>query len=168
MTAALSGLGLYFQFICRNNTSRCPSIPSKRWCDLTPYEHLKHIFRLCYVHFWRNVKELKPVVPRDVLSAMYSLASSQQHADIERALNAIRNGGEKAKGKSANTQHKVHSSRIIQRGFMTKLFRVHSLYPHCISHTAIFRLKYGVHALILQMATNNHIVTSIEMVEVLV
>lgn len=114
------------------------------------------------------MKELKPVVSRDVLSAMYSLASSQQHADIDRALNAIRNGGEKAKGESANTQDKVYSSRIIQRGFKTKLCRVHSLYPHCISHTAIFQLKYGMHALILPMATNSHIVTSIEMVEVLV
>lgn len=67
-------------------------------CDLDPYDHLRRFFRVCIVHFKRNIQPLKHEVPQNVLEAMYSIASADPHVDFEATLAKIRRGGARARG----------------------------------------------------------------------
>lgn len=74
--------------------------PSRRLCDLGPYDHLARLIRLCIVHFKRNVKKLQHHVSPEVLQAMYSLATSQPLGNFKDVETVIKGGGKKAKGRS--------------------------------------------------------------------
>ncbi|KZV94541.1 hypothetical protein EXIGLDRAFT_748607 [Exidia glandulosa HHB12029] len=90
------GLGLFLVEIARELLMPDPYEPEKRLCDLTAYDHLARILRLCIVHFKRNILKLKGHVAEPVLAAMFSLASTEPHADFEGAKDIIRRGGKKA------------------------------------------------------------------------
>lgn len=66
--------------------------------DLNPYEHLRRFFRVCVVHFKRNIQPLRHKLSQEVIEAMYSIASADAHQDFEATLAIIRSGGPKAKG----------------------------------------------------------------------
>ncbi|KIK75200.1 hypothetical protein PAXRUDRAFT_173493 [Paxillus rubicundulus Ve08.2h10] len=65
--------------------------------ELGPYDYLHRFFRLCIVHFQRNIKALGDSVKGKVQAAMYSLASAEHHPDIQQTLDIIRQGGRKQK-----------------------------------------------------------------------
>ncbi|KZV98486.1 hypothetical protein EXIGLDRAFT_832155 [Exidia glandulosa HHB12029] len=94
------GLGLLMVELAQSITAPDVCEPQKRLCDLTAYEHLARFFRLCLVHFKRNIQKLQlsgDITDPNVLSAMYSLASTEPHADFSGALATIRAGGKKAR-----------------------------------------------------------------------
>ncbi|KAG2088548.1 uncharacterized protein F5147DRAFT_780942 [Suillus discolor] len=68
------GLGTYCVQPSRSISTSCTHEPHRRVCDLGPYDHLRH----------------------EVYSAMLSLATCEEHPDIQRTLNTIRRGGPKA------------------------------------------------------------------------
>ncbi|EJD44696.1 hypothetical protein AURDEDRAFT_125039 [Auricularia subglabra TFB-10046 SS5] len=92
------GFGLALQDVAAEMTAPDPYEPWKRLCDLTAYDHLARIYRICLVHYQRNVKKLEAYVSPDVLSALYSLASTEPHKDFDGAKEVIRAGGKKAAG----------------------------------------------------------------------
>ena len=94
----LKGLGMYCQYICRTMHTPSPFEPLKTLQELTSYEHLCHFFRLCTVHFKRNIHDLRQTIPSEVSAAMYSLASSQVLANLDDLLQKIQSGGPAAKG----------------------------------------------------------------------
>lgn len=110
LLTALTGLGLYLQEISRNNNGICPEDPAKRWCDLTPYEHLLYVYRLCVLHFKRKIKELGDKISKEVRVAMLSLSSSQPLPDIDATLDVIRAGGKKAEGSYFLLVHRINPS----------------------------------------------------------
>ncbi|KAF9011576.1 hypothetical protein BDZ89DRAFT_1119143 [Hymenopellis radicata] len=61
--------------------------------DLTPYEHVHRVFRLCYAHFMRNITEGS--LPDHVKAKMRSLACIT-HPDFEGTLAYIKHEGGKA------------------------------------------------------------------------
>jgi len=91
------GLGMFCVELCRHNTSYCKYEPARRMCDLDPYDHLRRVFRVCIVHFKRNIQALARIVDRKVLAAMYSLAASEPHPNFSATLSTIRSGGPKAR-----------------------------------------------------------------------
>lgn len=95
-----TGLGQTLAEMCQNNEELCPGFSGKRWCDLTPYEHLNQIFRVCGVHFKRGILKLGDAVPRPVRSAMYSLATTQRFTSLAAVFTFIRTGGPKSISKS--------------------------------------------------------------------
>ncbi|KIO26910.1 hypothetical protein M407DRAFT_7585 [Tulasnella calospora MUT 4182] len=100
------GLGLFLKDICGNNFDFDPAEPTRRFCELGPYEHLARLLRLCTVHFQRNIKKIEGRIHPDTkiegrihpdtVAAMYSLASSQPLADLEGTLQLIRRSGRDA------------------------------------------------------------------------
>lgn len=73
-----------------------PHEPSTLLCALGPYDHLARFFRLCVVHFKRNVKKLQGKVTAEVYNAMWTLAGTERHTDFEAACTLIRAGGRDA------------------------------------------------------------------------
>ena len=71
---------------------------NKLFSELDPLDHLRHILRLCYVHFKCNVLELRGYVPQDVYEAMLSLAMAEALPNLPAVLQKIRSGGKKAIG----------------------------------------------------------------------
>jgi hypothetical protein len=94
------GLGLYCQSLCRDfdDFVFCQFEPSLRLHDMLPYQHLRRFFRICLVHFKRNIHELRAHITDEVRLAMLSLASTEVHPDIEKAFELIKSGGPKARG----------------------------------------------------------------------
>ncbi|KAG2137941.1 hypothetical protein DEU56DRAFT_736613 [Suillus clintonianus] len=90
------GLGMYCVELSRSISTPCAYEPHRRICDLSPYDHLRRFYRLCVAHFKRNVHALRTHVSDEVYSAMLSLATSEEHPDIQRTLSIIRRGGPKA------------------------------------------------------------------------
>ncbi|KAL0060449.1 hypothetical protein AAF712_012771 [Marasmius tenuissimus] len=86
------GLGLHLQSICQSLDGR-DLYENKRLKDLSPYDHLHRIFRLCLVHFCRNIQECK--VPPPAREAMRGLAC-MEHESWDEALETIRNDGGRA------------------------------------------------------------------------
>ena len=76
----------------------CKDSEDKPFSELDPLDHLRHILRLCYVHFKRNVLELRGSVPQDVYDAMLSLATAEALPNLPAVLQKIRSGGKKAIG----------------------------------------------------------------------
>ncbi|KAG1862305.1 hypothetical protein F4604DRAFT_1657854 [Suillus subluteus] len=90
------GLGMYCVQLSRSISTPCVHEPHRRVCDLSPYDHLRRFYRLCVAHFKRNVHALRTHVSDEVYSAMLSLATCEEHPDIQRTFNTIRCGGPKA------------------------------------------------------------------------
>ncbi|KIJ44892.1 hypothetical protein M422DRAFT_251516 [Sphaerobolus stellatus SS14] len=85
------GLGLFCKELCKNTDWRCKVEPHRRLCDLTPYEHLARFYRYCFVHFTKNVTELKNFISTEVIHAMMSLASAEPLKDLPGTLQIILN-----------------------------------------------------------------------------
>lgn len=92
------GLGRFCVALCRGNQMPCRYEPSRRLCDLGPYDHLRRMYRLCAFHFKRNVQKLRTVVSPNVYNAMLCISSFEAHPNFETTLQLIRKGGKKAKG----------------------------------------------------------------------
>jgi len=67
--------------------------PNRLLSDLSEYEHLHRIFRLCHVHVARNIKETD--VPESVKHKMRSLVCVV-HDDFDGVLRDIEREGGKA------------------------------------------------------------------------
>ncbi|KAK7001956.1 hypothetical protein R3P38DRAFT_3326837 [Favolaschia claudopus] len=91
------GAGMFCQSLCRDSDEFCPSEPNRRLRDLSPVDHLRRFYRICTVHYKRNINDLRPHTTSTVRKAMLSLASCHEHPDINGALKIIENGGKKAK-----------------------------------------------------------------------
>ncbi|KAG2045848.1 hypothetical protein BDR06DRAFT_985730 [Suillus hirtellus] len=90
------GLGMFCSELSKNIKTPCIYEPHRKLCDLTPYDHLHRFYRLCIVHFKRNLRLLQSQVSKEVYNAMLSLSSSDAHPNFQRMLNVIRGGGRKA------------------------------------------------------------------------
>jgi len=66
--------------------------------DLTEYEHLKRVYRLCFEHYVTKIQKLRGHVEEKVCTAMISLASAEPLPDYNGTLAVIRAGGKKAAG----------------------------------------------------------------------
>ncbi|KAF8122014.1 hypothetical protein EV363DRAFT_1405257 [Boletus edulis] len=91
------GLGKFCIELCRHNQQLCTYESHRHLQDLDPYDHLRRFFRVCIVHFKRNIRPLKHEVSHSVIEAMYSIASAEPHQDFEATLTRIRRGGAKAR-----------------------------------------------------------------------
>ncbi|KII92936.1 hypothetical protein PLICRDRAFT_103444 [Plicaturopsis crispa FD-325 SS-3] len=88
------GLGLYLQSLAQQDPLRCDlHEPHRTLASLSPYEHLKRILRLCYVHIFRNINDCR--VGEDVKILMRSLVCHVHH-DWDGTLSEIRERGGKA------------------------------------------------------------------------
>ncbi|KAK7019278.1 hypothetical protein R3P38DRAFT_2632453 [Favolaschia claudopus] len=87
------GLGLFLQSVAASLPPRRDlHEPGRTIQDLSPYEHLHRVFRLCSVHFFRNIKA--SAVPDEVKQLMRSLLCLE-HSDWEGTLAAIEEKGGK-------------------------------------------------------------------------
>lgn len=84
--------------LCTHNQQYCRYESERHICDLSPYDHLRRFFRVCIAHFKHNLQTLARDIDAKVLTAMYSLASSDAHPCIKTTLQIIQNGGTKARG----------------------------------------------------------------------
>ncbi|KAK7047447.1 hypothetical protein VNI00_006678 [Paramarasmius palmivorus] len=87
------GLGMHLQSIAQTLPGYDLYEPQRKLSDLGPYEHLHRLFRVCNVHFARNIR--KCPVSRRVRNAMSSLACIE-HSDWEGTLQLIRTEGGRA------------------------------------------------------------------------
>ncbi|KAF8978201.1 hypothetical protein BDQ17DRAFT_1338866 [Cyathus striatus] len=92
------GAGMYCQKVCKDLFRNDPTESNKILKDLMPYDHLKRFYRLCTVHFKRNIYDLQKQesVSGDILDAMLSLSSTSK-INMNLVQNTIKNGGPKAK-----------------------------------------------------------------------
>ncbi|KIJ08971.1 hypothetical protein PAXINDRAFT_88132, partial [Paxillus involutus ATCC 200175] len=90
------GLGMFCVYLCRGNHAPCRYDPRHCLCDMDPYDHLQCMYRLCTIHFQRNILKLHSSVQPRVYNAMFSLSSFEAHPDLEQTLRIIRAGGKKA------------------------------------------------------------------------
>lgn len=89
--------------------------PGRRIQDLTPYEHLRRLFRLCSNHYYRNIKS--SAVPEEVKHLMRSLLCIK-HDDWEGTVAAIEEKGGKTGSGAQFLLHPVINlthSRLAQR-----------------------------------------------------
>ncbi|KAJ7219839.1 hypothetical protein C8J57DRAFT_1095131 [Mycena rebaudengoi] len=91
------GVGMFCKSLCQELDTFCPLEPSRSLRSLTPVDHLRRFYRICTIHFKRNIQELRPHISGTVRIAMLSLSSSHEHPDLNGALKIIENGGKKAK-----------------------------------------------------------------------
>ncbi|TFK44080.1 hypothetical protein BDQ12DRAFT_594008, partial [Crucibulum laeve] len=91
------GVGLFCQWLCQNMFDFCSLEPWRRLQELTPYDHLHQFYCLCYVHFKRNIHDIRSTISVDVADAMLSLAVSKPHQNLEGAYALINKGGPKAR-----------------------------------------------------------------------
>lgn len=86
--------------------------PTRLLSELSPYEHLERILRLCFAHFTRNIQ--KTAVSQEVKDAMFSLHGVIHKDGTEAAwqttLAFIRDKGNKAGRGILNTAPKSTSS----------------------------------------------------------
>ncbi|KAJ6478210.1 hypothetical protein C8R45DRAFT_933970 [Mycena sanguinolenta] len=88
------GLGLHLQKVAAQMPPKADLYQSGRNIqDLTPYEHLHHIFRVCVVHYFRLVKLC--ATTENVRWLMRSLVC-MEHPDWDGTLESIRQMGGKA------------------------------------------------------------------------
>ncbi|KAK0472568.1 hypothetical protein EDD18DRAFT_1093925 [Armillaria luteobubalina] len=81
------GLGLHLQTLAQKMPDTYDlHEPDRLLCDLTPYDHLHRVFRLCEVHIRRNIHSSS--VPENVRNAMRSLICLE-HPNWDRTLDFI-------------------------------------------------------------------------------
>lgn len=103
------GFGLWLQRQAERTPGVCDRAePHRLLTDLGPYEHLLRIFRLCTIHFERNIRKISDadlasskVTAAAVRDAMHSLSSAEPLVDLEGTLGIIREGGKRARGNCA-------------------------------------------------------------------
>ncbi|KAJ7280439.1 hypothetical protein C8J57DRAFT_1220907 [Mycena rebaudengoi] len=87
------GLGLHLQ----NVAQRLPDVfdlyqQTRLLKDLSPYDHLNRVFRLCVTHAFQNIRKCK--VP-DVVKALMRSLICIEHVDWDRTIHKIKNLGGK-------------------------------------------------------------------------
>lgn len=88
------GLGLHLQALAEKLPARNDlHEPHRKISSLTPYEHLRRVFRLCHVHVERNIKNV--AVPELVKNKMRSLICIR-HQNFDGCLHEIEVEGGKA------------------------------------------------------------------------
>ncbi|KIJ32919.1 hypothetical protein M422DRAFT_265259 [Sphaerobolus stellatus SS14] len=90
------GLGLRLQDMCRDMPGYCSIDWTKPLHELTPYEHLKRCFRVCFQHYLTRVRGVQTHVSSSVSQAMMSLYSADPLSNFDGTLAIIRQGGKKA------------------------------------------------------------------------
>ncbi|KAH7917286.1 hypothetical protein BV22DRAFT_1108596 [Leucogyrophana mollusca] len=88
------GLGMFCVYLCQNSIKVCRYDPTCLLRELDPYDHLRRFFRLCVVHFKRNILALghsitkirRCLIPLDVWKASPSTTNGneQAHRNINR------------------------------------------------------------------------------------
>ncbi|KIJ26158.1 hypothetical protein M422DRAFT_272789 [Sphaerobolus stellatus SS14] len=96
MNIVIQGLGLRLQDMCRDMPGYCSIDWTKPLHELTPYEHLKHCFRVCFQHYSTRVRGVQMHVSSSVSQAMMSLYSADPLPNFDGTLAIIRQGGKKA------------------------------------------------------------------------
>ena len=93
-----TGLGLHLKELAQQLPMRFDlHQPGHLLSNLTEYEHLHHIFRLCHIHLSRNIKSCN--VPEGIKNKMRSLVC-MEHPNFEGTLcNIERDGGKAGSGK---------------------------------------------------------------------
>lgn len=88
------GLGLHLRSLAQQLPPR-PDLhePTRMLGCLSEYDHLRRIFRLCRIHFFRNIQ--KSAVPEPVKSLMRELACVE-HDDFAGTVSRIETEGGKA------------------------------------------------------------------------
>ena len=94
-------MGKFLSVVARGNKTACVAIPDKTWEQLTEWQHIRHIYRYCEVHFKRNILKLRGKVSWEVERAMLSLSSAHPLGDYDATIDTIRNGGPNAVGMSS-------------------------------------------------------------------
>jgi hypothetical protein len=92
----LSGLGLHLQGLAQSlalSDKRDLHEPYRSLASLGPYDHLRRLVRVCYVHAKRNIRKCN--VSDDVRKLMRSLLCLR-HPDWDGTLEKIRREGGKA------------------------------------------------------------------------
>ncbi|KJA15069.1 hypothetical protein HYPSUDRAFT_59028 [Hypholoma sublateritium FD-334 SS-4] len=123
------GLGMFCVALCADIDKFCPYEPSRLLNSLDPYDHLRRFFRLCLVHFDRNIRQLRSHISKEVNDAMHSLASSDVHPDLNSALSIIDQGGKKAQ---AWLKDKLTGSKFV----LPAIYQPQSLIPYLIWKSA--------------------------------
>ncbi|KIJ51998.1 hypothetical protein M422DRAFT_243573 [Sphaerobolus stellatus SS14] len=90
------GLGLRLQDMCRDMPGYCSIDWTKPLHELTPYEHLKRCFRVCFQHYSTRVRGVQTHVSSSVSQAMMSIYSADPLPNFNGTLTIIRQGGKKA------------------------------------------------------------------------
>jgi len=70
---------------------------------MSEYQHLKHVYRLCFSHHCRGVQNCGNEITQEVRNAMFSLVTPYPLPDYQGTLALIRNGGPKAEGRRYNS-----------------------------------------------------------------
>ena len=93
----LSGLGLHLQKLSQRLIRKFDlHEPHRLLSDLSPYDHLHRLYRLCTGHAKRNIRKCS--VPEQVRNLMRSLICTT-HENWDRTLKAIEElGGKPGKG----------------------------------------------------------------------
>ncbi|KIJ43707.1 hypothetical protein M422DRAFT_252951 [Sphaerobolus stellatus SS14] len=92
------GWGKFCQSLCRSMAGYCAYEITKPLFALTPSDHLKRCYHYCFLHYTRNVGDLRGYVEEVVCTSMMRLASAEElpPAIYESIIATIRNGGKKA------------------------------------------------------------------------
>jgi hypothetical protein len=91
-----TGLGLHLKELAQKIPSRYDlHEPNRLISSLSEYDHLHRIFRLCHVHVFRNINDLKESVSENIKKKMKSLVCVE-HPDFEGTLLDIERDGGKA------------------------------------------------------------------------
>lgn len=107
MAVPTAGLGLHLQKLASNMPLKSDlHEPERNIQDLSPYEHLGRVFRICIVHDFRNIK--KCAVPEEVRWLMRGLVCIE-HEDWDGTLALIREKG----GKAGNGKWTSYSMLLI-------------------------------------------------------
>ena len=93
-------MGKFLSFIAKGNKAICTGIPDKTWEQLSEWQHIRHIYRYCEVHFKRNILKLRGKISWEVERAMLSLCSAHPLSDYNATIDTIRSGGSHAVGTS--------------------------------------------------------------------
>lgn len=104
LTPSHSGFGQYCVALCHDIQGFCSGACHCQLRGLGPYDHLRHCYRYCVIHFWRNVATLRPSVTPEVYRAMLKISSFEAH-DLEATLSIIHSRGQKAKGIAHKLQY---------------------------------------------------------------
>ncbi|KAG1733723.1 hypothetical protein EDB19DRAFT_1830853 [Suillus lakei] len=116
------GLGMFCMELCANNEAPCIYKPHRQLRQLNAYDHLRRFYRLCIVHFKRNVLTLRTHVSKEVYIAMLSLSSSEAQPNLQQTLDTINWGGRKAR---AWLKNKVETNKFA----LPALYRPASFIP---------------------------------------
>jgi hypothetical protein len=93
-----TGLGLCLQKIAHGIAGYSAVNQTLPLCNLSPYQHVAHLYRYCFTHFTRHVHKFRGKLDEKRCAAMMSLASADSLPDLDKTLKFIAEGGKEASG----------------------------------------------------------------------